>query len=138
MQISQSIAKAIKDMAKKANIPVGQMLTECGISKNAMSSMQSGGYLPRIENLVKIADYLDCSVDYLLERTSNPQAHKCANVVYGDLSNNSGIVGNVGSTINATAQSGQAAALLELFNNLDPIKQAELVVYANELSKKKD
>ena len=68
MYNSQEIVKIIKMKAKKKNKPVGKMLEECELSKNALSSMQSG-YLPRIENLVKIADYLDISVDYLLGRT---------------------------------------------------------------------
>ena len=48
-----------------------QMLSDCEISKNALSSMQAGGYLPRLENLIKIADYLNCSIDYLLGRDIN-------------------------------------------------------------------
>lgn len=47
------------------------MLEACGLSKNALSSMLSGGSTPKSENLAKIADYLDCSVDYLLGRTDN-------------------------------------------------------------------
>lgn len=31
--------------------------------------MQSGGSIPKSENLAKIADYLDVTVDYLLGRT---------------------------------------------------------------------
>ncbi|MDE6707995.1 MAG: hypothetical protein K2K06_08175 [Oscillospiraceae bacterium] len=30
--------------------------------------MQSGGFFPRLEAITKIADYLNCSVDYLLGR----------------------------------------------------------------------
>ena len=33
-------------------------------------------YYPRLEALTKIADYLDCSVDYLLGRTDDPQSHR--------------------------------------------------------------
>ena len=52
------------------------MLSECGLSKNAISSMLSGGSTPKSENLAKIADYLDCSIDYLMGRTDNPDSHK--------------------------------------------------------------
>lgn len=38
--------------------------------------MQSGGYLPRTETLIKITDYLNCSVDYLLSRTDNPEVNR--------------------------------------------------------------
>ena len=68
MNNSQEVAKVIKDTAKQKGIAVGKMLEECELSKNALSTMQSAGYLPRIENLSKIADYLGVSVDYLLGR----------------------------------------------------------------------
>lgn len=76
MHNSQTVALTIKTLAKKKKIAIGQMLSDCDISKNTLSSMQSGGYLPRVENLAKIADYLDCSVDYLLGRTDNPEVNK--------------------------------------------------------------
>ena len=67
MNNSQEVMKTIKMIAKEQGKPLGKMLEDCGLSKNALSSMSSG-YLPRTENLVKIADYLDISVDYLLGR----------------------------------------------------------------------
>lgn len=76
MYNSQEVANRIKSFAKIKNVTVGKMLSECDISKNALSSMQAGGYLPRLENILKISDYLDCSVDYLLGRTDNPDSHK--------------------------------------------------------------
>ena len=63
------VADRIKGLAKQNGVSVGAMLSECQISKNALSSMQSGGFMPRADNIGKIADYLDCSVDYLLGRT---------------------------------------------------------------------
>lgn len=49
---------------------------ETGISQGLMAQYKRGEKLPTMENLKKIADYLDVSVDYLLERTSNSQSHK--------------------------------------------------------------
>lgn len=40
-----------------------------GISQGLMNEYKNGVKLPTIQNLVKIADSLDCSVDYLLGRT---------------------------------------------------------------------
>ena len=71
MYNSQNIANRIKSTAKSKNISIKDMLEACGLSKNALSSMLSGGSTPKSENLAKIADYLDCSVDYLLGRTDN-------------------------------------------------------------------
>ena len=73
---SQEVANAIKVLAKEKKITVGKMLLECNLSINTLSSMQSGGYYPRIEAISKIADYLDCSVDFLLGRTDIPDINR--------------------------------------------------------------
>lgn len=70
------IAERIKLVAKQKKISILDMLRECGLSKNTLSSMLSGGSTPKSENLAKIADYLGCSVDYLLGRTDNPEVNK--------------------------------------------------------------
>ena len=49
------------------------MLSECDLNINLLSTMQSSGFFPRLEAIAKIADYLDCSVDYLLGRTNRMQ-----------------------------------------------------------------
>ena len=49
---------------------------ETGISQGLMAAYIRGERFPTINNLVKIADYLDCSVDYLLCRTDNPEINK--------------------------------------------------------------
>ena len=76
MNNSQELAYFIKKMAKEKKVPIGTLLSDCELSKNTLSSMQSGGYYPRIEAICKIADYLDCSVDYLLGRTEKSNSHK--------------------------------------------------------------
>lgn len=50
------------------------MLEDCDMNKNALYTMQSGGSMPKAENLAKIADYLGCSVDYLLGRTKTDES----------------------------------------------------------------
>ncbi len=76
MHNSQEVSNTIKNFAKGKKITIGKMLSDCNLSKNTLSSMQSGGYLPRTETLARIADYLDCSVDYLLGRTNNPEVNR--------------------------------------------------------------
>ena len=76
MYNSHNIATRIKLIAKNKNIQIKIMLDECKLSKNTLSSMLSGGSTPKSENLAKIADYLDVSVDYLLGRTDKPEVNK--------------------------------------------------------------
>lgn len=76
MNNSQELANCIKCYAKTKNITVGKMLKDCDLSINTLSSMKAGGYFPRLEAIAKIADYLDCSVDYLLGRTDKPEVNR--------------------------------------------------------------
>lgn len=49
---------------------------DLGMSQGLMNEYKNGVKLPSIQNLVKIADYLDCSVDYLLGRTDVPEVNR--------------------------------------------------------------
>ena len=70
---SQELANSIKEIAKSKKIAIGKMLSDCGLSVNTLSSMQSGGYYPRLEAIAKIADYLNVSVDYLLGKSEQKE-----------------------------------------------------------------
>lgn len=75
MNTPQEVVIVIKSKLKEKNVSAAEMLSSCDISKNALQSMQAG-YFPRIDNICKICDYLDCSVDYVLGReTANTAEH---------------------------------------------------------------
>lgn len=76
MYISNKIAERINYLLKSKNIQQNVMLEECNLNKNTISIMLSRGSIPKADTLGKIADYLDCSVDYLLSRTDNPKVRK--------------------------------------------------------------
>ena len=71
---SSAVAARIKDMAKTRGITVKQLLEEAGLGYNMMTMMRTS--MPKADNLAKLADGLDCSVDYLLGRTDNPEINK--------------------------------------------------------------
>ena len=70
MYISVNIANRIKNIAKSKDVVIKNMLEECNLGRNMMSNLKTS--MPKADSLAKIADYLDCSVDYLLGRTDNP------------------------------------------------------------------
>ncbi len=72
MNTSQETAQAIKEVAKERGAATGEMLAELGLNKNTLSSMTSRGSWLQADSLGRIADYLNCSTDYLLGRTSAP------------------------------------------------------------------
>lgn len=76
MYETSKTVERIKLVAKQKGITIKNMLEDCALSKNALSSMLSRGSWLQSNNLARIADYLDCSVDYLLGRTDNPEINK--------------------------------------------------------------
>lgn len=112
------------------------VLEECGVSENTLKKMTDKRGISSF-SLAKIADCLECSVDYLLGRTDNPKLREAA-VLIGDISNisnNSGIVGSVNSSISSI--DGSVSTLVDIYNKLEPVEQAKLLVYADELLKNK-
>ena len=69
-------AAIIKKICKAKGIAVSTLLLECGIRKGLMYDMEKRDWTPSAEILERIADRLDCSVDYLLGRTDNPEVNR--------------------------------------------------------------
>ena len=70
MYLTKEIAERIKQQAKSNKVSIKEMLCACNMNINALSEFAKGKQLSSI-SLAKIADYLNCSVDYLLGRTDN-------------------------------------------------------------------
>lgn len=75
MYNSQEIANRIKSIAKNQGVSLGEVLSSCGLGKNTVSKISAGTDILTL-NFAKIADYLDCSVDYLLGRTDKPEVNR--------------------------------------------------------------
>ena len=75
MYDTHNLAELIKLTAKNRGVTIKEVLSGCNISGNTMSTLYHGKAIS-FDSLARIADYLDCSVDYLLGRTDNPNAHK--------------------------------------------------------------
>ena len=69
-------AALIKAVCKEKGIAVSTLLQACGIRKGLIYDMEKRDGTPSTEIMEKIADYLDCSVDYLLGRTDNPAMNR--------------------------------------------------------------
>lgn len=72
---SLDIAEAIKARAKQQGVTIKVMLADLNLGSNTMSNMRHSRMIAA-DSLARIADYLGCSVDYLLGRTDNPEVNK--------------------------------------------------------------
>lgn len=71
MYIAQTTKERIKYLCKEKKINMETMLADCALGTNAIRQISDTKGMASF-SLAKIADYLDCSVDYLLGRTSSP------------------------------------------------------------------
>lgn len=74
MYVSNDIAIRIKSLAKAKGVSVKKLLEDVGLGYNTMSNLKTS--MPKADNLARIADYLDCSMDYLLGRTDVPEINR--------------------------------------------------------------
>lgn len=75
MYKSPNIAKTIKLRAKEKDISLKTMLSDLSLGSNTMSNMRHDRMIAA-DSLARIADYLDCSIDYLVGRTDNPEVNR--------------------------------------------------------------
>lgn len=74
MQNSQFIADRIKQQIKDQNKSVKGTLSDLHMGINTISALSKGKEMSYVK-MSEFAEYLNCSVDYLLGRTDNPQSH---------------------------------------------------------------
>ena len=73
-------AQRIKDRCKEKGYTITEVLANCQLSRNYIYDLKMNR-TPLIEGVEKIAEYLDCSIDYLIGRTNNPNINKWFGII---------------------------------------------------------
>ena len=105
----------IKELRKKRNITQIRLSIAAEVSQETISAYENGKAEPKMEKLIRIADFLNTTTDYLLERTNNDAPLK---EVTNDI---------VDEQLN------------ELINNyarLNKLQRKDLIWYSNAIEKK--
>ena len=66
----------LKELRKKKGISQLRLATDLNTTQNTISRYETGEREPGIDELVKIADYFNVSVDYLIGRPENPSMNR--------------------------------------------------------------
>lgn len=66
----------LKELRKSKGISQLKLALDLNTNQNTISRYETGEREPGINELIKIAEYFNVSIDYLLERTDNPQMQK--------------------------------------------------------------
>ena len=66
----------LKELRKARRITQLKLAMDLNLTQNTVSRYETGEREPGIAELIRIADYFQISVDYLLERTDNPEMNR--------------------------------------------------------------
>lgn len=66
----------LKELRKAKRISQLRLATDLNTNQNTISRYETGEREPGIAELIRIADYFNVSLDYLLERTDNPRINR--------------------------------------------------------------
>ena len=66
----------LKEIRKKKGISQLKLAMDLNTNQNTISRYETGEREPGINELIKIADYFNVSIDYLVGRTDNPNIQK--------------------------------------------------------------
>ena len=76
MSIERGDFVRLKELRKKKGISQLRLATDLNTTQNTISRYETGEREPGIDELIKIADYFNVSVDYLIGRTENPKMNR--------------------------------------------------------------
>ena len=63
--------KNLRSIRKEKGVTQIRLSIAAEVSQETISAYESGKAFPSVETLIKMADFLETSVDYLLDRTKN-------------------------------------------------------------------
>ena len=66
----------LKEIRKTKGISQLKLAMDLHMNQNTVSRYETGEREPGINELIKIADYFNVSIDYLVGRTENPKIQK--------------------------------------------------------------
>lgn len=66
----------LKELRKQRKITQLKLAIDLNMNQNSISRYETGEHEADYATLIKLADYFDVSIDYLLERTDNPEMNR--------------------------------------------------------------
>lgn len=131
--LSSDVSEKIKKRLKESGRTAEQMLSELEMGKRTLQNYKTS--MPKADNLAYIADYLECSVDYLLGRTDNPEICSAQN-----FSNKNGVQVVSSNDTNVSYHNGfissQDKELLELIQGLSLKQRAKVITFIYDTMEK--
>ena len=67
----------LRELRLERNMSQQRLAMELSMTQNTISRYENGEREPGIKELIRIADYFNVSLDYLLERSESGRARRC-------------------------------------------------------------
>lgn len=71
-----NFGEQLKQLRVSKNLTQKQLALNVGMSERGIQNYELNSRKPTYEAIIKIADYFDVSLDYLVGRSDNPNSHK--------------------------------------------------------------
>lgn len=72
----QSFSIRLKDLRNSKGLTMMQLAEAIDTTKATISNFENAQRNPSLEMLIKLADYFNVSIDFLIGRTNDPTFHK--------------------------------------------------------------
>ena len=69
---SSTSMKNMRKLIDSKNCSIVKLAMNSGVSDSTINSYLNGQKIPSLTTLISIANYLNCNIDYLIGRTTNP------------------------------------------------------------------
>lgn len=76
MSLGDKMKTRLKDLRKEKGLTQIALQMKTGIEQALLSKFESGERVPPTETLIKLADFFDVSIDYILCRTDKREINK--------------------------------------------------------------
>lgn len=76
MSLGDIVGNNLKELRKEKGLTQIAMQMQTGIEQALISKYENGERIPPTETLILLADFFDTNIDYLLDRTDNPNKVK--------------------------------------------------------------
>ena len=140
----QLIEERIMTIAKSKGLSKNKLLINAKLHKGVFDNMKKG-QVPSIDKIHTIADYLECSVDYLLGRTDEQTithstnninsnfVQKNGSITFGSVS----VASNSDKNSNNISLSSEEIEILDIYRSLNIREKAKFLNMALEIEQEK-
>ena len=76
MSLGDNMQNRLKDLRKRRGYTQVSLQMQTGIEQSLLSKFENGERIPPTETLLRLAEFYNVSIDYLLCRTDKPEVNR--------------------------------------------------------------